>query len=374
MAPAGEPSAAVGPADLPYLKRAASIPADLAAAVDPGGLQARGLRLPAVLGAVRQLDPARLGEALDHRLLRGRGGRQRQPPEEEQRRLDDRRLERLDEREDDRRHQRRPRQRRPCRPDRPELRLVVDRCRPPEGAARQFGEPGQPRPADRRGRARPRRRRRQPRLRTDRLDLRERVHRAGPLGPSRTQQGLEGLPADVRRDRLDRQLPDRGGDRIGRRGRGRDHGLRLQERLVEPGRVGRAHSVAPATTSATRSGPTSVASRHPRSSSACPYYGRAWSTSTSALGSQNISGTKYGASTTVVYTTARGYAVDHGKKWDPVEAVAWTVYRRENCTTTYGCVRPVAPALLRRREGPRAQVRRRQSLQPARRRDLGARL
>jgi hypothetical protein len=38
VAPAGEPSAAVGPADLPYLKRAASIPIDLAAAVDAGGL------------------------------------------------------------------------------------------------------------------------------------------------------------------------------------------------------------------------------------------------------------------------------------------------------------------------------------------------
>jgi spore germination protein YaaH/flagellar hook assembly protein FlgD len=71
-----------------------------------------------------------------------------------------------------------------------------------------------------------------------------------------------------------------------------------------------------------------------------PYYGRAWSTSTSALGSRNISGTKYGASTTVVYSTARGYAVDHGKRWDPVQGVAWTVYRRENCTTTYGYVKP----------------------------------
>ena len=71
-----------------------------------------------------------------------------------------------------------------------------------------------------------------------------------------------------------------------------------------------------------------------------PYYGRAWSTSTSALGSKNISGTKYGASTTVVYSTAREYAADHGKRWDPVQAVAWTVYRRENCTTTYGCVKP----------------------------------
>jgi spore germination protein YaaH/flagellar hook assembly protein FlgD len=71
-----------------------------------------------------------------------------------------------------------------------------------------------------------------------------------------------------------------------------------------------------------------------------PYYGRAWSTSTSALGSKNISGTRNGASTTVVYTTARGYAADHGKKWDPVQAVAWTAYRRENCTTKYGCVKP----------------------------------
>jgi spore germination protein YaaH/flagellar hook assembly protein FlgD len=71
-----------------------------------------------------------------------------------------------------------------------------------------------------------------------------------------------------------------------------------------------------------------------------PYYGRAWSTSTSALGSKNISGTKNGASTTVVYGTARQYAADHGKNWDPVEAVAWTAYRRENCTTAYGCVSP----------------------------------
>ena len=40
----------------------------------------RGLRVPAVLGADRRLDPARLGEALDDRLLRGRRRRQRRPP------------------------------------------------------------------------------------------------------------------------------------------------------------------------------------------------------------------------------------------------------------------------------------------------------
>ena len=71
-----------------------------------------------------------------------------------------------------------------------------------------------------------------------------------------------------------------------------------------------------------------------------PYYGRAWSTDSSALHARNISGTKYGASTTVVYTTARQYAVDHGRKWDPVEGAAWTSYRRENCTAAYGCVNP----------------------------------
>ncbi|MEP6637943.1 MAG: glycosyl hydrolase family 18 protein [Chloroflexota bacterium] len=71
-----------------------------------------------------------------------------------------------------------------------------------------------------------------------------------------------------------------------------------------------------------------------------PYYGRAWSTSGSAFGASNISGVENGASTTVVYSTARQYAVDHGRHWDPVEAVAWTAYRRQNCTATYGCVNP----------------------------------
>jgi spore germination protein YaaH/flagellar hook assembly protein FlgD len=71
-----------------------------------------------------------------------------------------------------------------------------------------------------------------------------------------------------------------------------------------------------------------------------PYYGRAWSTDTSSLGAKNISGTKYGASTTVVYGIAHDYAQDHGRRYDPVEGVAWTVYKRENCTSTYGCVNP----------------------------------
>jgi spore germination protein YaaH/flagellar hook assembly protein FlgD len=73
---------------------------------------------------------------------------------------------------------------------------------------------------------------------------------------------------------------------------------------------------------------------------AVPYYGRAWSTDSSALHARNVSGTKNGASVTVVYGTAREFAADHGRRWDPVEGVAWTAYRRQNCTAAYGCVNP----------------------------------
>ncbi len=44
-------------------------------------------------------------------------------------------------------------------------------------------------------------------------DVRRRVHRARPDHPDRAEPDRAGLPADVRHDRLDRQLPDRGGDR-----------------------------------------------------------------------------------------------------------------------------------------------------------------
>ena len=71
-----------------------------------------------------------------------------------------------------------------------------------------------------------------------------------------------------------------------------------------------------------------------------PYYGRAWSTDSPALNARNISGSRYGASTTVPYGTAQSYATQHGRKYDPLEGVAWTAYRRPNCTKTYGCVTP----------------------------------
>ena len=78
-----------GPADVPYVDPGARARTPtLAAAVDPGGLQREVFGFLPYWELTDQLDPARLGEALDHRLLRGRGRRQRQPPEAEQRRLD----------------------------------------------------------------------------------------------------------------------------------------------------------------------------------------------------------------------------------------------------------------------------------------------
>jgi spore germination protein YaaH/flagellar hook assembly protein FlgD len=73
---------------------------------------------------------------------------------------------------------------------------------------------------------------------------------------------------------------------------------------------------------------------------AVPYYGRAWSTDTGALHARNISGTKYGASVTVVYGNARDYVAHYGRHWDATEGVAWTAYHRQNCTAAYGCVNP----------------------------------
>jgi len=69
-----------------------------------------------------------------------------------------------------------------------------------------------------------------------------------------------------------------------------------------------------------------------------PYYGRAWSTVSSALGAANQSGLKFGYSSTSVYGTAMGLIAEHGRRYDAVEQVAWTAYQRENCTTQYGCV------------------------------------
>ena len=69
-----------------------------------------------------------------------------------------------------------------------------------------------------------------------------------------------------------------------------------------------------------------------------PYYGRAWSTSSDSLNATNTSGTKYGTSTTVIYASGIVVLQEHGKRYDTREGVAWTAYRRQNCSSTYGCV------------------------------------
>ena len=69
-----------------------------------------------------------------------------------------------------------------------------------------------------------------------------------------------------------------------------------------------------------------------------PYYGRAWSTNSDSLNATNTSGTKFGASSTVIYANGIVVLQEHGKRYDTREGVAWTAYRRQNCSTTYGCV------------------------------------
>ena len=79
--------------------------------------------------------------------------------------------------------------------------------------------------------------------------LRRRVHLARAQDPLEAERGGPGLPADVRHDRLDRQLPDRGRhqDRRGRRDHG--HGLRLPQRGVRRRRLDRADRRVRSTTS-----------------------------------------------------------------------------------------------------------------------------
>jgi spore germination protein YaaH/flagellar hook assembly protein FlgD len=69
-----------------------------------------------------------------------------------------------------------------------------------------------------------------------------------------------------------------------------------------------------------------------------PYYGRAWSTTTSADRSPNQSGSKYGTSNAVTYSDAAALVKVYGRLYDSTEQVAWFRYQRKTCTTTYGCV------------------------------------
>jgi len=69
-----------------------------------------------------------------------------------------------------------------------------------------------------------------------------------------------------------------------------------------------------------------------------PYYGRVWSTVSNAPNSKNQSGTEYGTSTSVEYVNAVDVATANGRQYDQIERSPFTVYQRQNCTSTYGCV------------------------------------
>ena len=69
-----------------------------------------------------------------------------------------------------------------------------------------------------------------------------------------------------------------------------------------------------------------------------PWYGRAWSTATDDARSDTLSGAKYGYSTAVNYETVTDLVAKHGRRWDATEQSPYVAYRRENCTSTYGCV------------------------------------
>jgi spore germination protein YaaH len=69
-----------------------------------------------------------------------------------------------------------------------------------------------------------------------------------------------------------------------------------------------------------------------------PWYGRAWSTASDAPNARTLDPAKYGSSAAPLYVDAIEIAQANGRRWDSVEQSAWTAYRRQTCTSTYGCV------------------------------------
>jgi spore germination protein YaaH/flagellar hook assembly protein FlgD len=69
-----------------------------------------------------------------------------------------------------------------------------------------------------------------------------------------------------------------------------------------------------------------------------PYYGRAWSTVSDGVNARTQTGAKYGYSSAVNYSIAAGYAADYGRRYDGREVSAWLAYRKQSCTSTYGCL------------------------------------
>jgi spore germination protein YaaH len=64
-----------------------------------------------------------------------------------------------------------------------------------------------------------------------------------------------------------------------------------------------------------------------------PWYGRAWSTLTDQTQSTTLTGKPYVDSATVEYASAIPFALQYGRNYDPLEASAWTLYRRKNCAS-----------------------------------------
>lgn len=69
-----------------------------------------------------------------------------------------------------------------------------------------------------------------------------------------------------------------------------------------------------------------------------PYYGRAWSTSSDKLNASTLSGAKHGYPASPTYGDAVALASSYGRRYDSVEQTPWTAYRKQTCTSTYGCV------------------------------------
>ena len=69
-----------------------------------------------------------------------------------------------------------------------------------------------------------------------------------------------------------------------------------------------------------------------------PYYGRAWSTASDRLNASTLSPSKYGYPASPTYGQAMGIVADYGRRWDSVEQAPWTAYRKQTCTSAYGCV------------------------------------
>ena len=69
-----------------------------------------------------------------------------------------------------------------------------------------------------------------------------------------------------------------------------------------------------------------------------PWYGRAWSTVSSAVRAKTQSNAKYGYSAPVNYENVVALVASYGRRWDSVEQSPYVAYQRANCTTAYGCV------------------------------------